>query len=180
MGMQAQTLGRNTDTSEAMGLRLLRQHKELFPTFWEWSDNQVDLALMGRPLYSVFGWRILGVGERGTTYRNFKLQAGGADMLRLSVAAMVERGIGVAAMVHDAVLIEADLEDLDSQIEEARRCMQAASRAVLGGVELKIDAEVVRYPDRYRDKRGAEMWERITTLLEEISGFQNETLRVSK
>jgi len=43
----------------------------------------------------------------------------------------------------------------------ATRYMRAASRIVLGGFELRTDAEITRYPERYSDPRGAVMWGRV-------------------
>jgi DNA polymerase I len=45
--------------------------------------------------------------------------------------------------------------------------MGAASRIVLKGFELRTDVKMVRYPERYMDKRGADMWRRIMQLLDE-------------
>ena len=46
--------------------------------------------------------------------------------------------------------------------------MREASRVVLGGFELGSDAKVIRYPERYSDKRGVAMWEAVMKLLDEI------------
>jgi hypothetical protein len=43
--------------------------------------------------------------------------------------------------------------------------MAEASRAVLNGFELAADAHVVRYPERYMDARGEEMWGRVCGLV---------------
>jgi len=43
--------------------------------------------------------------------------------------------------------------------------MAKASDLVLGGFVLRTDLNIVRYPDRYADKRGAEMWNRVLCLL---------------
>ena len=34
-----------------------------------------------------------------------------------------------------------------------------------GTIELRTDAKIVRYPDRYTDKRGTTVWERVIELL---------------
>ena len=40
--------------------------------------------------------------------------------------------------------------------------MMEASRIVLRGViTCRSDAQIIRYPDRYVDERGAEMWNRV-------------------
>jgi DNA polymerase I len=46
-----------------------------------------------------------------------------------------------------------------------RECLAEASRVVLDGFELGTDATLVRHPDRYSDPRGAEMWDRVTKLI---------------
>lgn len=164
MGMGSEQLGFQTKTCEATGRMLLRQHKEVFSQYWKWSDAQVDRAQLGEALSTVFGWRLHSANERSTTYRNFKLQANGADILRLAAIAITERGIRLCAMIHDAVLIEAPIEQIDEVVEETRRQMAAASRAVLGGFEIGTDVEIVRYPDRFSDAKGKELWETVSSL----------------
>jgi hypothetical protein len=43
--------------------------------------------------------------------------------------------------------------------------MRRAGRVVLGPIDLRTDAAIVRYPDRYSDKRGAQMWTRVRELV---------------
>ena len=50
--------------------------------------------------------------------------------------------------------------------------MRRASRVVLnpttdGTLELRTDAKIVRYPDRYSDPRGEEIWNDVLALLAE-------------
>ncbi|MCB1086060.1 MAG: DNA polymerase I [Verrucomicrobiae bacterium] len=168
MGMGSEQLGIQTKTCGAMGRRLLRQHKEVFPRYWEWSDSQVDRAKLGERLTSVYGWELRSVDESSTTLRNFKLQANGADMLRLAAIALTERHIRVCALVHDAVLIEASIDQIEAQVTTARRLMKAAARALLGGFEIETEVEIARHPDRFRDKRGRELWETVC----ELAGLQ--------
>jgi DNA polymerase-1 len=95
------------------------------------------------------------------------MQGTGAEMLRLACCLGTETGIEVCAPVHDAVLICAPLDRLDADVATMREAMAEASRIVLGGFELGTDANVVRYPDRYMDDRGAVMWDRVMKLLHE-------------
>jgi hypothetical protein len=94
------------------------------------------------------------------------MQAGGAEMLRIAVILLTEAGIRVCAPVHDAILIEAPLEELDDTVVKTKDLMREASRIVLGGFELGSDVKEVRYPDRYMDKRGVVMWNKVMRLLE--------------
>ena len=96
------------------------------------------------------------------------MQANGAEMLRIACILMTEAGIRVCAPVHDAVLIEAPLEELDDRVRQAQELMREASRQVLGDFELTTDADINRYPDRYRDEEsGGAFWDKVMGLLPE-------------
>ena len=70
--------------------------------------------------------------------------------------------------VHDAVLIEAPLEELDEKVKESQELMREASRQVLGDFELTTDADIYRYPERYQDEeRGGAFWDKVMGLLPE-------------
>ena len=136
--------------------------------FWRWSDAAVDFALLTGQLHTVLGWTIHVEPEANArSLRNFPMQANGAELLRLACSLATERGIEVCAPVHDAVLIAAPLERLDADIAGMQAAMLEASRVILNGFELRADAKVIRWPDRYMDKRGLVMWNRITALLDE-------------
>ena len=67
--------------------------------------------------------------------------------------------------VHDAVLICAPLEWLEDDIAQMCAAMTEASRIVLGGFELRSEVKRILPPDRFRDKRGAMMWDRVIGLI---------------
>lgn len=89
-------------------------------------------------------------------------------MMRLACILATERGVDVCCPIHDALLVEGPLDAIQSTVEATQRAMVEASRIVLNGFELRSDAEVVRYPDRYMDERGERMWETITNILTEL------------
>ena len=96
------------------------------------------------------------------------MQANGAEMLRIACILMTEAGIRVCAPVHDAVLIEAPLKELEARVQQAQDLMSEASRQVLGGFALTTDADIYRYPERYRDEeRGGAFWDKVMGLLPE-------------
>ena len=127
----------------------------------------VDLATLTGRIETVFGWPLhVGAEFNPRSLANFPMQANGAEMLRLACCLATERGIRVCAPVHDALLIEAPLGEIDERVAELQACMREASRVVLGGaLELGSDAKVVRWPERYMDERGAVMWETVGRLL---------------
>jgi DNA polymerase I len=96
------------------------------------------------------------------------MQANGAEMLRLACIRMAQEGIRICAPVHDAILIEAPLEQLAGDVAKAQDIMRRASAIVLGGFQLGNDAKVICYPDRYSDKRGEVMWVTVMRLLAEV------------
>lgn len=121
--------------------------------------------MLGGGLWTVYGWRLhTGSNPNTRSIRNFPMQANGAEMLRLACCFATEAGIAVCAPVHDAILIEAPLDRLDSSIDETQELMARASENVLAGFRLGSDAKVVWFPDRYMDERGLAMWETVNGL----------------
>ncbi len=158
----AQRIGRQT----AHARDLLRQHRQTYGRFWRWSDAVVDHAMLYGSLSTVFGWPVrVTPNSNPRSLRNFPMQANGAEMLRLACVLMTEAGIQVCAPVHDAVLIEAPLDELDATIARAQYCMARASKVVLDGMELRSDALRIRHPGRYMDPRGTRMWHEVMDLL---------------
>jgi DNA polymerase I-like protein with 3'-5' exonuclease and polymerase domains len=154
----------------ARARQLLALHRHTYRQFWQWSDNAVDEAVLGGRLWSGFGWQIHTrdeINER--SLRNFPMQATGAEMLRIACIMLTEADIGVCAPVHDALLIEAPLDELDQAITATQAIMREASEIVLNGFALGSDVKEVRYPDRYMDKRGVVMWNKVMSLINEPS-----------
>jgi hypothetical protein len=119
-------------------------------------------------LHTVFGWTIhVGPDANPRSMANFPVQANGAEMLRLACCLATERGIVVCAPVHDALLVEGPAEDIETVVVDAQTAMAEASRLVLDGFELRTEAKIVRWPERYRDDRGAKMWDTIMGILAE-------------
>jgi DNA polymerase I len=165
-GMEWQSLALRIARSGIVARDLLRVHRETYRRFWRWSDAAVDQAMLAGVIHTVFGWPIH-VGERSNprSLRNFPMQANGAEMLRIACCLAIERGVEVCAPVHDAVLICAPLDRLNADIIAMRAAMAEASRHVLAGFELNTDVKIVRWPDRYMDPRGVEMWSRVCDLV---------------
>jgi DNA polymerase I len=97
--------------------------------------------------------------------RNFHMQANGAEMLRLACCFGIENGIIICAPVHDAVLIMAPIDRLESDIASMRRYMAEASGIVLAGFRLRTDVKRIIHPHHYSDKRGIDMWNTVMALL---------------
>ena len=165
-GMGVNSLAQRIGQPTAQARELLRMHREAYRQFWHWSDAVVDYAMLKGSLYTVFGWTIhVDHQANPRSLRNFPMQANGAEMLRLACCLATERGIRVCAPVHDAILIEAPLDELDETVEQTQEAMARASEIVLDGSRLRSDALLIRYPNRYEDERGQHMWDTVWKIL---------------
>lgn len=169
-GMGPEGLARRIGRPPCEARELLELHRRTYPRFWSWSEAAVtSFALTGR-VETVFGWPLhAGPDWNARSVMNFPMQANGAEMLRLACCLATERGLAVCAPVHDAILIEAPAAEIEDAVAELQACMREASRVVLGGLELGSDAKIVRWPDRYSDKRGEAMWVTVMRLLNEAA-----------
>jgi len=167
-GLSEYGIARRLHVPLSQGRELLQHHKAVFRRFWQWSDAIEIVGMLGGRVRTAFGWQMsIGRDTSGRSVRNFPMQAGGAEMLRLATCLAVERGIPVCGLIHDALLVEASLTDVDTAVQQTQAAMQEASEQVLPGFPLRTEATVVRYPDRYQDPRGKGMWELVLSLLDE-------------
>jgi len=78
-----------------------------------------------------------------------------------------------------STVIEAPIERIDSDVPLMREIMRRASRVVLnadpaGTHELRTDVVIVRYPDRYVDKRGTKIWREVMDQLAVVDSKQKK------
>ncbi len=169
-GMGVDSVALRINQPPAVARDLLDKHHSLYRQFWKWSDAAVDYAMLHNKLHTVFGWSVhVGSDVNPRSLRNFPMQANAAEMLRLACIAATEQGIRVCAPVHDALLIEAPLSELDDAIAACRDIMAEASAIVLGGFKLRTDEKRVLYPDRYMDARGQQMWNAVMGIMSDFT-----------
>ena len=167
-GMSAYGVAQAAKIHELEAKALLQKHRETYRKFWAWAENNKDRGLLGLKLETCFGWPIqVTAGDaKPNTFLNWPMQAHGAEMMRIACILAVERGIKLCAPIHDALLIEAPSDQIDAEVVRLKECMAEASEAVLGdGKICRVDADIVRYPDRYMDEHGQDMWDQIMVLL---------------
>jgi DNA polymerase-1 len=172
-GMSVPTLAARLQISYFEAHEMLGQHKTLFAQYWAWSDDWVADALQTGVVSTAFGWThhvgIIGsINER--SLRNWPVQSAGADILRIACILAARHKIKLLAPVHDACLVEAPTDRIDADVALMQEIMRRASRIVLnataaGTHELRTDSKIVRFPNRYTDKRGDAIWDHVTGLL---------------
>ena len=83
----------------------------------------------------------------------------------------------VCCPVHDAILIEASIEEIDHAVQLTQGAMERASELVLGkGKKTRTDAQIVRSPDRYADKGGIVMWQKVMAQLDRLESTNQMAL----
>jgi DNA polymerase-1 len=168
-GMGEDSLARRIQRTTPYARELLGLHRRTYARFWQWSDGVSDYAMAYRKLWTVYGWQLnLSGTVNDRSVRNWPMQSNGSEMLRLACTLATERGISVVAPVHDAVLIEAPLDQLDIQVAAMQEAMREASIAVLAGFELRSDVKRIDAPERFNDPRGDVMWTVVNELLDEL------------
>jgi DNA polymerase-1 len=134
----------------AVAERLIANHKNLYPVYHEWSANLVERVLLGGTLSTPFGWTVRKGSQPGHELKarsvsNWPVQASGGDILRIALIALVEHGFCVVAPVHDAIVVECDVDDMQDVISTATRLMEEASAVVLDGEVCRVEATVTHH-----------------------------------
>jgi hypothetical protein len=168
-GMGVKSLALRLGRSTAIANDLMEAHKRTYRKFWQWIEQFAGTAVLLRRCHTVLGWNLqVAAGYNARTLYNFPMQGNGAEMLRLASCLGTERGIEVAAPIHDAVLICAPLDQLDHDVARMQTAMAEASRIVLDGFEIRTEAKTTRYPERFVDPRGKQMWDTVQQLIGEL------------
>ena len=168
-GQGAKSLAATLGRPEVYARELIYKHQQTYPRYWRWSRAVVDHAMLHGWLQTVFGWRVhVGREANPRSLANFPVQGNGAEMLRLACCLVTEAGINVCAPVHDAVLIEGPTDEIEALVAKTQRLMAQASKIILDGFSVQTDAEIIRYPNRYMDGRGKQMWDAVCRELESL------------
>jgi DNA polymerase-1 len=146
---------------------LLTQHKELFATFWAWSERIVQGAIDRGQIVTPCGWRSrVPPFHKDRSWLNWPMQATGGDIMRLTITYLDRQNVRVLAPVHDGFLLSCrrdQLEDLRAAVDYA--CSTAVEH-VLPGFPLRWDFTV--YDNgRFEDDDGLSLWTTLQTTLRE-------------
>lgn len=152
-------------------------HKDTFWKFWNWSDDFVNSAQLNGDAISGANWDLIGHNEKEPTLRNFPVQTAGGEILRQTCCMVVEAGIRLCAPIHDAILVECEVGEIDRTIDRTKRVMIEATRLVLsdGDVlqvgdisgDIRVDAEVYAHPIHFEGSQDSAVWKLITRMREE-------------
>jgi DNA polymerase-1 len=161
------SIARDANIPLPLAKTLYEAHKTTYATFWAWIDSVITTTVLrDRFIQTRWGWRQLYSSETKTlSLLNFPMQADGATMMQMAAMAATERGIHVCCPVHDAFLIMSPLEKLDADVA-AMQAFMARSAKLVAKLDIRSAATVVKYPSRYMDARGASMWLKVMSLID--------------
>jgi DNA polymerase-1 len=168
-GLGAHSLAVRTGISTYEGGEILARLKARFRVFEAYAQCVVDHAGMQLEVSTPFGWVMQcppGINPR--TVRNFPIQSTGSEVLHIACVLAERRGIEVVAPVHDAIMAEAAVGQIEDVSAALDRVMRDASAIVLRGYELPTDVQLIRPSQRYFDDRGEAMWNTVTRLVAKL------------
>ena len=113
------------------------------------------------------------------------MQANGSELMRLVIIRAGAAGLRLIGCAHDSFLIEDTIDGIEASVAKLQEIMRQASRDLFGGFELRADCkpsrDIVRYPDRFIDKReledGMRHWNRLMALITEERDGQSTDYR---
>jgi hypothetical protein len=138
-GAGEKTIAQRLGISVQSAKELLQAHRHIYRQFWR-SDAVETQARFRGGLQTVFGWRRrLARKDNLRSVRNFAVQANAAEMLRIAVCLMVERGLQVCTTVHDAVVVEGPADGIELVAEQVESIMREASRIIPPGRGVRVN-----------------------------------------
>jgi len=164
-GLGARALAMRTGVSLFEAGEILARLRARFRLFEAYAQSAVDHAGLRLEISTPFGWYMRcpsGINPR--TVRNFPIQSTAAEILHVACILAERRGIEVIAPVHDAIMAEAALEEIEDASVALDRVMRAAAAIVLRGYELPTDVQPIQPGERFYEERGEDMWKTITRL----------------
>jgi hypothetical protein len=168
-GMSERTLATKLNVSLNRAHDLLTTLQRLYSRAFAWFNEQVCAARWTGKIETAYGWKLhVDRKTNPRTIRNFKIQATGAEIMRLASLFLHESGIRVCCPIHDAFLVECRESDLVEVTAETKRQMVRAGQYLLGGFELHVEAESYRHPQRLIDPRGKCMWDHVMEITERV------------
>jgi DNA polymerase-1 len=168
-GLGAKTLAARIGVSLFEAAEILARLRAQYHVFEDYARSVGDHAGLKLEIGTPFGWYMqCPPGIKVRTVRNFPIQSMGAEILHVACILAERRGIEIIAPVHDALMVETDLDRAEEISAALDQVMRDASSIVLQGYELPTDVQIIRPGERYFDDRGEEMWSTVSRLLQKI------------
>lgn len=180
-GMGARSLAFRLSTNQGEADRLIRLHKAVFAQYWEWIESIRIQARIDGMIRNPMGWMMSVDGwTSSTTLGNWPVQSCGAAMLQVAAVEVAREGVPILATVHDSLIIETKADEIEQATARTIEIMERASQIVTGQpVPCRVDPKIVRWPDRYMDPDGADMFHFIMDVLERSKQAEKRNFQTS-
>jgi len=168
-GLAAPSLSLRTGLPLFQAYEILARLRAQYRVFESFAKSVLDHAGLTLEIGTPFGWYMQcppGINPR--TVRNFPIQSCASEILHVAVIMAERRGISIVATVHDAMMAECHVDEVDDVSAALDRIMRDAAKVVLRGAELPTDPQIVRPGERFYDKNGVEMWNTVATVLAKL------------
>ena len=171
-GLGVETLAVRAGITLYEAAEILARLKARFRVFYDYTQHVLDHAGLLLEVSTPYGWVMQcppSINPRTVT--NFPIQTTGAEILHVLSIMAERRGIEIVAPVHDAVMVQAPLDQVHDVSAALDRLMRDASSVVLRGYELPTDEQLIGpglHHPRYYDKRGVTMWDTATKLVDKL------------
>jgi DNA polymerase I-like protein with 3'-5' exonuclease and polymerase domains len=146
---------------------IIADHKHLFPDFWCWSERVVETAFANGYMTTPLGWRAkVHKMSNERTWRNYPMQATGADIMRLALIYLEQQNVKVLCPIHDGFLMPCHRDQVDDLNRAVDHAFHLAVDTVLPESEMKWSQKV--HEGRFHDDDGVELWAEIRRILKEV------------
>jgi hypothetical protein len=162
-GMAVETFAKQAKIPLDEAKSMMAYHKRKYNRYWEWISNFIDIGLLSGKVHTTYHWQMKTKDSKYRTLQNWPMQSHGADILRLAICMCISHNIKVCGPVHDAILIESSIENIEDDVENAKYYMEKASKYVVGH-KIRTEAKIIKYPNHYCDDRGT-IWDNIWNIL---------------
>jgi hypothetical protein len=168
-GLGARSLAVRTGISLFEASEILARLRARFHRFEDYIQCILDRAGLHLEIGTPFGWYMQcpsGINPR--TVRNFPIQSSGSEILHVACLLAERRGIELVAPIHDALLAEGALSQVDDLSHALDELMGDAAAVVLRGYRLPTDCQIVKPGEHYQDERGLAMWATVNRLVAKL------------
>jgi len=141
--------------SEVAGL--LMRYKEIYKIYFDWAEARGNHAQVHGFISTALGWDrhfpyTVPINPR--SLMNWSVQATAAEILRNALLRLHNANIKVCATVHDSVLIECPLPEVQEQVRMAKQCMIDAGDYIIGkGIKVDVDIFYNNFKPDARDQK---------------------------
>jgi len=148
---------------------ILARLRARFHRFEDYASRVRDHAGLHLEIGTPFGWRMqCPSGMNPRTIRNFPIQSTGSEILHVACVLAERRKIELVASVHDALMAEGPVDQVEELAAALDLVMGDAGAVVLRGCRLPTDCQIIRPGERYFNDRGEAMWSTVTRLLAKL------------